>query len=122
MTVHPCTVRSLPKNCVFQQAARVGQGNGVALNIKPLAETFVAEVRGADLRGDIDETCFAEIHQAFLKYGVVVLPGQDLTLEQHKIFGQRFGEIFSIPVRDPTVKVNHVQRRFPSRSRQHRPD
>ena len=76
----------------------------MGLTVKPLAEGFAAEVRGPDLRQPLDDATFAQIWQAFLDYGVLVLPEQDLPIEPPKTFSGRFGEVFSIPLQATSVK------------------
>jgi taurine dioxygenase len=55
-----------------------------------------ARIRGVDLNALEDDT-FATIHQALLEHGVVHLPGQDVTPEAHKAFGERFGALHTHP-------------------------
>ena len=74
------------------------------ISIRRLAPTFAAEVRGVDLRFPISSETFAEIHDAFLEYGVLVLPGQAISIEQHLAFARHFGEIWTLPVKD-TAKL-----------------
>ena len=71
------------------------------ISIRKLAPTFAAEVRGVDLRHPISSAVFAEIYDAFLEYGVLVLPGQAISIEQHLEFARHFGEIWTLPVKDP---------------------
>ena len=56
------------------------------ISIRKLAPTFAAEVRGLDLRRPISSEVFAEIYAAFLEYGVLVLPGQAISIQQHLEF------------------------------------
>jgi len=51
------------------------------------------EIRGVDLAGDIDEATFAEIEDAYDRYGVVVFRGQKLSPEQQIAFSRRFGPL-----------------------------
>lgn len=55
-----------------------------------------ARIRGVDLN-DLDDDMFAVIRQALLQHGVVHLPGQDVTPEAHKTFGERFGDLHTHP-------------------------
>lgn len=55
-----------------------------------------ARIRGVDLNHLDDET-FVALRQALLDHGVVHLPGQDLTPEAHKAFGERFGSLHTHP-------------------------
>ncbi len=63
------------------------------LTVTPLAgKTFGATVTGIDLRS-LDDATFAAIHAAFLDYGLLVFPGQDLDEQASADFGRRFGEL-----------------------------
>lgn len=72
------------------------------ISIRKLAPTFAAEVRGVDLRRPISSEVFTEIYDAFLEYGVLVLPGQAISTEQQLEFARHFGEIWMLPVEDPS--------------------
>lgn len=80
----------------FQKEVRM------ALTVRPLAQSFAAEVRGLDLRQAFDKETFAELYDLFLTYGVVVLPGQAVSVDQHLDFASHFGEIWTLPVDDPS--------------------
>ncbi len=59
---------------------------------------FVVELRGVDLaRHTLDPDRFAEIVTAMDEFGVVVLPGQNLTDQQLLAFGERFGPVYKGP-------------------------
>jgi len=63
------------------------------LNIAPIGD-FGAKVTGVDLR-NLDDRLWHEVEEAFLKYGVLIFPGQHLTAEEQATFGRRFGEFES---------------------------
>ena len=67
------------------------------LTIRQLALTFAAEIRGVDLRSAPSQHVLDEIYDTFLKYRVVVLPGQALSMEQHLDFGELFGPLHVLP-------------------------
>lgn len=69
----------------------------MALTVRPLAPTFAAEIRGVDLRLPLEQARLEEIYDVFLEYGVVVLPGQAITVEQHLAFAATFGELWQLP-------------------------
>ena len=54
---------------------------------------FVARITGVDLRKPIDDATFAEIRDAFHRYAVLVLPGQDIDDDQQIAFSERFGPL-----------------------------
>ncbi len=63
------------------------------IDVKPVAGACGAEVSGVDLSKDLDNETFAELHQAFLDHQVLFFRDQDLTEDQHKAFGRRFGDL-----------------------------
>ncbi len=67
--------------------------NSISLSIKPLSDTFVAEIHGLDLAQELDDTTWAEIHQAYLDHKVLIFHDQSLSAKQYCTFGKRFGEI-----------------------------
>ena len=63
------------------------------LDIQPLAGALGAEIFGVNLADPLDDDTFADIRQAFLDYQVIFFRDQELTPEQHKAFGRRFGTL-----------------------------
>lgn len=63
------------------------------IDVKPVAGACGADVSGVNLSEPLDNETFAEIHQAFLDHQVLFFRDQDLTEEQHKAFGRRFGDL-----------------------------
>ncbi|GGK99076.1 TauD/TfdA dioxygenase family protein [Nocardia jinanensis] len=78
----------------------------MSLTIRPLAETFAAEVRGVDLRKPPGAPVIREIYNAFLEHGVLVIPGQNLTIDQQLEFASTFGEVWQLP----DLGGNHARR------------
>ena len=64
-----------------------------SFTITPLAPTVGAEVAGLDLREDLSELQFTELRRALAENLVLVFRDQDLTVEQHKRLGRRFGRL-----------------------------
>lgn len=62
------------------------------LDIRPLHPLFGAEVRGYDVRATADES-FAGIREAFEKYSLLVLPGQEIADDEQLAFAKRFGPL-----------------------------
>ncbi len=82
-----------------------------SLRIQPTDATCGAVVSGARL-ASLDEATWSAIEEAFLEYGVLIFPGQHLTVGQQAGFARRFGEIEHLddekvatvlPVGDPAV-------------------
>ncbi|HET7197671.1 MAG TPA: TauD/TfdA family dioxygenase [Burkholderiales bacterium] len=61
------------------------------MDIRPLAGTLGAEIRGVSL-GRLDDAGWREIHQAFLRYAVLAIRGQQLEPADIMRVGARFGE------------------------------
>jgi taurine dioxygenase len=62
------------------------------IDIRPTPKTLGAEIRGVDLSKDLSDALFAEIHEAFIKYKVLILPDQKIEPVHHIAFSRRFGE------------------------------
>ncbi len=64
-----------------------------SLVVRPLTEAFVAEVGGVDLSNDVSDHDFAAIHDAFLRFQVLLFRDQELTPTRHVEFARGFGEV-----------------------------
>jgi taurine dioxygenase len=62
------------------------------IEVRPQAGALGAEISGADL-AELDDATFAEIRAAWLAHQVLFFRDQDLTPEQHKALGRRFGPL-----------------------------
>jgi alpha-ketoglutarate-dependent 2,4-dichlorophenoxyacetate dioxygenase len=67
------------------------------LDIRQLADTFAAEVRGIDLRLGLNPSAAEELYDAFLEYGVLLIPGQAIDIQAHLAFARVFGELWELP-------------------------
>ena len=67
------------------------------IEVRPLAGTLGAEIGGVDLRDSLDDKTFEEVHQALLDNLVIFFRNQDITPDQQKAFGRRFGELHVHP-------------------------
>ncbi len=63
-----------------------------AIDVKP-CDGVGAEVLGADLSGDLTNSEFATLRDAFSEYGVIFFRDQTLSPEQHIAFARRWGDI-----------------------------
>jgi len=63
------------------------------LTVTPLQPEFGARIEGADLRRPLTEAEFTTIEAAINRYGVLVIPGQEIDDEQQMEFGARFGPV-----------------------------
>jgi taurine dioxygenase len=64
----------------------------MAIEILPINGFIGAEIRGADL-SRLDDAMFGVLHDALVRYEVIVLREQRITLEQQMAFGARFGPL-----------------------------
>lgn len=67
------------------------------IEVKKIAGALGATIRGADL-ANLNQETFAEIHKAFLENLVVFFLDQDLTTNELKDFGRRFGPLLVDPI------------------------
>ena len=67
------------------------------IEVRPVAGNLGAEINGVDLQNPLSDNVYAEIHQALLQYLVIFFRDQDITPEQQKDFGRRFGELHIHP-------------------------
>jgi taurine dioxygenase len=92
----------------------------MAITVKRVAGALGAEIGGVDLSKDLDGPTFDAIHRAFVEHEVIFFRDQQMTPEQHKAFGRRFGtlnihpyvkgmdghpEIMEI-IKEPSDKIN----------------
>ncbi len=63
------------------------------IDVTPLAGHIGAEIGGVDLARELGNQTFQEIHDALMAHQVIFFRDQDITPDQHKAFGRRFGEI-----------------------------
>ncbi|MBT8422783.1 MAG: taurine dioxygenase [Gammaproteobacteria bacterium] len=66
------------------------------LDIRPMTGALGAEILGVDVKA-LDDAAFADIHQAFLDYSVLVFRDQELTEQEFADFGRRFGKLEEEP-------------------------
>jgi taurine dioxygenase/putative 2-oxoglutarate oxygenase len=75
------------------------------LELVPITDGIGTEVRGIDVTGDISDSDFERIYQAWIDTAVLLFRGQKMTPEQHIEFTRRFGEVFSYT----RSRFNHVE-------------
>jgi taurine dioxygenase len=61
--------------------------------VEPVAGALGAEITGIDVSRPLDDETVAELRRALLDYLVIFFRDQDLSPEQHKAFGRRFGDL-----------------------------
>ncbi len=62
------------------------------VEVRRLGPQIGAEIRGVDVRR-LDDAGFAPIYRAWLDYNVIVVPGQELGIEDFLRYSRRFGRI-----------------------------
>ena len=67
-------------------------------SLRTLTPHIGAEIRGLDLSKPLEDEQMAELREAFRDWMVLVIRDQDLTREQHKAFGRRFGRLHVHPL------------------------
>ena len=67
------------------------------IHVTPVSPVIGAEISGVDLRAPLDDDTLAEIEAAWSAHLVLFFRDQDLTLDQHKAVGRRFGELHIHP-------------------------
>ena len=63
------------------------------IEVAPLTGAVGAEISGFDVSRELEDAVVGEIRRALLAHGVIFLRDQDLTPDQHKAFGRRFGPL-----------------------------
>ena len=63
------------------------------LRTRRLSHVFGVEIQGLDLRERLPDETIAAIRALWNQHGIVLLRGQDISLEQHIAFSRRFGEL-----------------------------
>jgi alpha-ketoglutarate-dependent taurine dioxygenase len=80
------------------------------MTVTPVDATLGAVVTDIDAANITDET-WAEIHAAFLQYGVLVFPGQKLDAQSQGAFALRFGDVeqLSPKQKGATIEFTNVK-------------
>jgi taurine dioxygenase len=68
-----------------------------SIQVHQLTPHIGAEIHGVDLAEPMDEARFLALHEALLEHQVIFFRDQDLTPDQQKAFGRRFGELHIHP-------------------------
>ena len=63
------------------------------LQVRPLTPALGAEILGMDLGQALDDAGFAHLHQAFLRYQVLLFRDQDVPPGRQVAFARHFGEV-----------------------------
>lgn len=82
--------------------------SGQAISIKRVSGAIGAEVEGVHL-GNIDDATFDAVRAAFLEHQVLFFRDQEITRDQHKSFGRRFGTLQIHPFLQPLKNEGHPE-------------
>ena len=80
------------------------------ITVTPIDATLGAVITGVDLSRLTDEE-WAQIHTAFLQYGVLVFPGQDLDEEAQGAFALRFGNVEQLSPQQKGATIDFTNRK-----------
>ena len=67
------------------------------IDVRPLTPTLGAEIHGIDLSRPLGNQQFQEVHDALMAHQVIFFREQDISREEHKDFGRKFGELHIHP-------------------------
>ena len=85
----------------------------MAISLFPITPAFAAEVGDVDLAKPLSPEDDKAIQAAFLKYSVLVFPGQRLNSDQHVAFAERFGPLeVNINTYQDEVKKDRIDSRI----------
>jgi taurine dioxygenase len=79
-----------------KEFTKADRRNYQGIAVEPLTPVIGAEITGVDL-AKVDDAAAAEIRQALLQHCVVFFRDQQMTPDEHKAFGRRFGELHIHP-------------------------
>ena len=71
------------------------------IEVSPVSGALGAEIQGVNLADNLTDEVMADIRRAQNEYHVIFFRDQELTPEQHKAFGKRFGTLNIHPVYEP---------------------
>jgi taurine dioxygenase len=75
------------------QAAAPRPAADAGIRVRPTNGFIGAEIDGIDLRHPLSPPQFEIVHDALVRYEVIVLRDQDITVDQQMAFGALFGEL-----------------------------
>ncbi len=67
------------------------------IRVTPLTAAIGAEVEGVDLAEPLSDDTFRVLHDALMAHYVIFFRDQEMTLDQHKDLGRRFGDLHIHP-------------------------
>lgn len=77
----------------MSQTMPAAAGPAPRIRVRKVGAACGAEISGVDLSQALDDATFAEIEAALVEHQVIVFRDQDISTEDQKRFGRRFGEL-----------------------------
>ncbi len=74
-----------------------------SIEVRKVTPVIGAEILGVDLSKPLGNQTFQEIHDAWMENQVIFFRDQEITHDQHKDFGRRFGELHWHPAVRPQI-------------------
>lgn len=71
-----------------------------AITVEPVTPAIGAEISGVALSGGLSDGDFTAVNDALLAHQVLFFRDQEMTIEQHKALGRRFGKLHVHPAQD----------------------
>ena len=75
-----------------------------SIEVRKLSPVIGAEIHGVDLSKDLGNQQFQEIHDALMQNLVIFFRDQKLSVDEHKVFGRRFGKLHIHPNAPQEIK------------------
>jgi alpha-ketoglutarate-dependent taurine dioxygenase len=82
----------------------------MTITVKPVDATLGAVITDVDL-ANLTDASWAQVHAAFLQYGVLAFPGQHLSEEAQGAFARRFGGIEQLSPKQAGATIDFTNRK-----------
>jgi len=79
------------------------------VRVEPMAGALGAEISGLDVAKPLDAGAIDEIRRAWLEHQVLFFRDQPLTVDEHKAFARRFGDLHIHPVLQQMADQGHPE-------------
>jgi taurine dioxygenase len=79
------------------------------IRVEPMAGALGAEVSGVELSKPLEQEAIDELRAAWLAHQVLFFRDQSLTVDEHKAFARRFGELHVHPVLQQMASQGHPE-------------
>ena len=79
------------------------------LEIIPITPLIGAEIKNIDLKNNLTEVNVKQIRSAFLNHSVLFFRDQKLSIDEQKVFGKYFGDLYIHPARDRNGIEGHPE-------------